>query len=83
MTTTTAASVHCPELVCAGCGGEAVTARYGAKTVEVAPCSSLIRQGWQGDVQVALWHNQALQVLTPVAVSTPVRHVDGLVAFGG
>lgn len=60
---TTTASVKCPELVCAGCGGEAVTARYGAKTVRVSPCSSLVAQGWHGDVQVALTHSQAIATL--------------------
>lgn len=61
--TSTTSSVKCPELVCAGCGGETVTATYGRKTVTVTPCSSLIAQGWKGSVQVALFHNQALAML--------------------
>lgn len=76
--TTTTASVKCPELVCAGCGGEAVTARYGRKSVAVEPCSSLLAQRWTGD-QLVLWHNQALELLAPV--TTAVRHHDGLVVF--
>lgn len=61
--TTTVASVQCPQLVCSGCGGEAVAARYGRKSVTVSPCSSLIAQGWTGDVQISLWHNQAIEML--------------------
>ncbi len=61
--TTTTASVHCPELVCAGCGGQVVTATYGPKTVRVSPCESLRAQGWRGEVAVALSHNQALDLL--------------------
>lgn len=59
----TASLVRCPEQYscCAGkCGGEAVEARFGRKTVTVAPCSVLRSQGWVGDVNVALWHNQAV-----------------------
>jgi hypothetical protein len=60
---TTTASVKCPELVCAGCGGQTVTATYGPKTVRVSPCESLIAQGWKGNVQVALFHSQAIATL--------------------
>jgi hypothetical protein len=60
---TTTASVKCPELVCAGCGGQTVTATYGPKTVRVSPCESLIAQGWTGNVQVALFHSQAIATL--------------------
>jgi hypothetical protein len=58
---TTTASVKCPELVCAGCGGQTVTARY-AKTVRVDPCDSLIAQGWRGH-QLAFTHSQAIATL--------------------
>ena len=60
---TTTASVKCPELVCAGCGGQSVTATYGRKSVKVSPCDSLVAQGWTGDTQVVLWHNQAIEML--------------------
>lgn len=80
-TTITTTQVRCPELVCAGCGGEAVAATYKRKTVEVAPCSPLKAQGWSGDVAVALWHSQALDLLQPVAARGPVSHTDGLVVF--
>lgn len=63
MATTTTAQVKCPELVCSGCGGQVVTATYGPKTVRVGPCASLIAQGWTGNVQVALYHNQAIERL--------------------
>jgi hypothetical protein len=63
--TSTHSSVKCPELVCSGCGGQTVTAIYGPKTVRVAPCASLIAQGWSGSVQVALLHSQALTMLVP------------------
>jgi len=66
---TSSTSVVCPADVscCAGkCGGEVVTATYGAKSVSVAPCSYLLAQGWTG-ANVVLWHNQALQFLTPAA----------------
>jgi hypothetical protein len=52
--------VKCPELVCAGCGGQTVTATYGPKTVRVSPCESLIAQGWTSKVQVALFHSEAI-----------------------
>lgn len=73
-------SVKCPQLVCAGCGGEAVQARYLSTTVEVQPCSSLLAQGWTG-VQVVLWHSQALELLAPAITATPMVHADGLVVF--
>lgn len=63
MAAITTIQVRCPELVCAGCGGETVTATYGRKTVKVTPCSSVLAQGWVGDVQVVLWHNQAIERL--------------------
>lgn len=81
MAANTTTQVHCPQLVCAGCGGQEVTATYKARTVEVAPCESLKAQGWHGDVQVVLWHNQALERLVPVA-PVAMRHRDGLVAIG-
>ena len=77
---TTTASVKCPELVCAGCGGETVTATYRETTVEVAPCDSLRAQGWHGEVAAVLWHSQALELLQP-ATPAALRHRDGLVVI--
>lgn len=62
----TTSSVVCPSSVscCAGkCGGEVVTATYGAKSVSVAPCTYLLGQGWTAKANVVLSHNQALQYL--------------------
>lgn len=81
MATISVSSVRCPELVCAGCGGEAVDAIYRETTVDVMPCASLVAQGWTGH-QVTLWHSQALELLTPATVAAPMRHVDGLVVLG-
>lgn len=83
MTSITTTRVTCPAAVapCAGkCGGEAVEATYGAKSVIVEPCSFVLAQGWTGP-GVVLWHNQALQHLVPVTPAA-VRHTDGLVALG-
>lgn len=56
---TTSTQVRCPQLCCAGCGGESVTATYRAKTVAVTPCASLLAQGWKGP-QLVLSHNEAI-----------------------
>ncbi len=56
----TTSSVKCPELVCAGCGGQTVTATYGPKTVRVSPCEPLLAQGWTSKVQVVFTHSQAI-----------------------
>lgn len=47
MTTT---SVSCPQLVCAGCGGQQVEVLTSAKakTVRLAACAPLLAQGWTG-----------------------------------
>ena len=74
--------VRCPARYscCAGkCGGETVEARFGARTVELAPCSVLRDQGWTGDVNVVLWHSQAVE-LEP-AGRPALQHVEGLVTF--
>ena len=67
MASITTTQVRCPErIACCGgkCGGEAVEARYGRKTVEVAACSILRSQGWTGPGLV-LWHSQAVEFLIP------------------
>ncbi len=79
MAANTTTQVKCPQMVCVGCGGQEVTATYKATTVEVSPCDSLLAQGWTGH-QLALWHNQALQYLVPVAPAA-MRHEAGLVVF--
>jgi hypothetical protein len=73
--------VRCPELVCAGCGGEAVAATYRETTVEVAACTPLQAQGWGEGPAVVLWHSQALELLVPAATRPAVQHRDGLVVF--
>jgi hypothetical protein len=73
-------SVKCPQLVCAGCGGEAVEASYLSTTVELRPCSSLLAQGWTGH-QLTLWHSQALELLVPAEAAQPMVHAEGLVVF--
>ena len=64
-TTTTSHLVRCPQLVCAGCGGQPVTATYKTTTVEVEPCEALIAQGWADHFALVLWHSQALELLDP------------------
>jgi hypothetical protein len=79
----TTSSVVCPAAVssCGGkCGGEAVTATYGATSVSVEACSFLLDQGWTG-VGLVLWHSQALAYLVPAAVAAPVVHSAGLVVL--
>lgn len=73
--------VRCPQLVCAGCGGEAVVATYRETTVEVAACQPLQAQGWGTGPAVVLWHSQALDLLTLAASREAVSHTDGLVVF--
>lgn len=64
---------------CAGkCGGEAVAATFGRKSVSVDPCSYLLAQGWTG-ANVVLWHSQAVE-LQPVAPAA-MQHTDGLVVI--
>lgn len=73
--------VNCPRISCGpNCRGEAVEARYLARTVEVDACPSLIAQGWTGPAAV-LWHSQALELLTPADAPTTWQHADGLVTF--
>lgn len=73
-------SVRCPQICCAGCGGQIVQATDLGTTVEVAACDQLLAQGWQGPALV-LWASQALTMLTPASYQPPVRHTDGLVVF--
>lgn len=77
---TTTHQVRCPEMVCAGCGGQTVEAVYGDTTVTVAACAPLLAQGWTGPALV-LWNSQALELLTPASYAGPVQHTDGLVVF--
>lgn len=76
---TTTQQVLCPQLVCAGCGGQAVEATYG-KAVTVQPCASLLAQGWKGP-QAVLFHSQALELLTPASAPAGLQHREGLVVF--
>lgn len=76
---TTTTQVLCPQLCCAGCGGQVVAATYGPKSVSVAACQPLLAQGWTGP-QAVLWHNQALELLTP-ATAGGVQHSAGLVVI--
>ena len=81
-TTTTTQQVICPVgySPCAGkCGGEAVTATFGPKTVKVSACSFLQAQGWTGPGMV-LFHSQAT-TLVPADAPVILRHRDGLVTF--
>lgn len=50
MAATFISSVKCPQLVCANCHGDdvEVLTSTSAKTVRLAPCESLIAQGWRG-----------------------------------
>lgn len=73
-------SVRCPQIVCAGCGGQTVEARDMGTTVQVAACESLKAQGWTGPALV-LWTSQALELLTPASYEAPLQHRDGLVVF--
>jgi len=76
---TTTQQVVCPQLCCAGCGGQVVEATYG-KQVTVQPCASLVAQGWTGP-QAVLFHSQALELLTPASAQVGMQHRDGLVVI--
>ncbi len=89
-TSTTTAQVRCPMHAQAearfSCNGEAVTADFGTfsdTTVSVAPCSSLLAQGWGDQPQWVGRKSYADLMLTRVGAEadTLVRHRDGLVVF--
>ena len=67
----------CPQDVCLGCGGEKVVWTFTNKSVSVAPCSSLIAQGWDGSVQAVYWPAQAEALLSQQ--SAGYMHKNGLV----
>jgi hypothetical protein len=70
--------VTCP--MHAGSCGDLVVADFGAftsTTVEVAPCPSLLAQGWVGP-QLVERKSEADRLLP---APTVLRHVDGLVLF--
>lgn len=80
--TTATRQVTCP--MHEGSCGEAVEANFGTfrtTTVKVAPCSSLLAQGWTGP-QMVLRKSEADARLGLDAPATTVRHRDGLVTFG-
>ena len=88
-TSTTTAQVRCPMHAQAearfSCNGEAVTADFGTfsdTTVSVAPCSSLLAQGWGDQPQWVGRKSYASEVLDFVSEApAAVRHRDGLVTF--
>ncbi len=67
------------------CGGEAVVADYGtfdSTQILVAPCSSLVAQGWPADSpQLALRKSDEARLCGVEVPPVVVRHVDGLVTF--
>ena len=70
--------MHAHEGARFSCNGELVTATLKGATAKVAPCSSLVTQGWDG----AQYVGTRTSIDRWLPVQTVVRHRDGLVWIG-
>ena len=78
------AQVICRGICCGGkCNGEAVEVRYYETTLELAPCSILIAQGWPDDTAEVLPLSWGLDLTPAGRQPRAYRHADGLVTMVG